>query len=1685
MKKIFKQLICLTLTICIVTGSIAFSVGELKVGAYSGTCGDGAQWSIDSGVLIISGVGTTGSYQAVSGSRSPWYSHKDEILYIKISEGITSVGVGSFQDCVNAVEVSLPESLKEISEMSFSGCNKLQRLRIPASVEKIDASAFLECSVLENISVDADNALFSDEDGVLFNKNKNRIFLFPKGKIATEYSIPEGVTEIGAYAFANCSELIRIDIPGSVNDIGMFAFMNCRTLLSANIPEGVTAIKSGTFFGCSGLYEVKLPSTVSNICSNAFGKCGSLMRINIPNATSTIDTTAFSGCPNLTVHCEKGSYANMYCIDNFIDYFYSNIASLFPMYYSSVYNGHTYGRFETSCTWQEAKLVCEMLGGHLATVTSAEEMTVIQSLLSEGTPDSYWLGATDEETEGTWKWITGEDFNYSLWGYGQPDNCGDVEDYLETWGRGSSWNDNDNYGNNTGATRGFVCEYEDFYSPDQTITYNGHIYSLYNESLTWTEAKAFCESIGGHLVTISDQAEQDAISSLFYLPKKWLYWIGFYDSNLDGTWEWVTGEPVTYTNWNTGEPNGATAATHTYAHMYSQQSGGNLKGCWNDECNDGYGTSHYRLANTGFICEVEPEYYSPLSGGYYNGNRYEVYNYNISWTDSQTFAQSKGGHLVTITDSQEASFVQQLYSDLTLSDEYINIGGFRYKHENKYRWVTGETFNYVNWGYNEPSNNQLVENFIQIYKYSNTWNDIGNKGSSYDGSVFIFEYESPKEVLTLSEPDGTVINRYKVQGGLPVDKPIKDYKPGYTAEWYKEPSLQNKWDFETDIITEDTTLYVYWVPNNYTVSFESNGGTCETDSMSVTYSNAYGELPSCSRIGYDFLGWFSNEDCTDSVDENSIVNIANNHTLYAGWLEQTVTSLKILSKPSKTDYYVGDSLDTTGLVITAIFSDGTTQDYDTGYSCSPEIFTRQGKYRIKVEFKNKTVYYYVTVKEPENMVLSVSSLPDKLEYHTGETFDSVGLELLLDYGNGITKEIKSGYTSEYDFNTPGTKYVTINYKVGETYLTTGFNVNVIESDYVIYSEPVICNGESFEVPIKVRANKGLREFSIDLSYDDSIIRPISAEVSNDLKGTFSESIDQSTTNTFNVFWNGEDVYYNDGTLFTVTFEPIANKKCETAIELCYNQTETCDENWMDATLNCMPIKVELIVPEAPILYTNKVNAISGETFEIPIYISNPLNLSQASICISYDRNAFSLVSVHSDCGTTLASNDSTLNIDWSGNLMNDDVLLTVLLKAELTAVNQYNFNIACVNAVFEGSGTITCQDILVNVQNQNSARIYCEYPELEPGEDIDVDIMIESNPGIMGFSLTVEFDPTILTFESVLKSALINVGSFDYSLTLTETVGILKLIWNNTENVSGNGDIFKLSFATSADDTYVSTLLKISYDENDTFNSNWDTVVFDCENAMLQKHIPQKYSIFWHVNDKVYKTLQIEYTKIIIPDFSPEHYNIVAWTPEIPELMPENELHFYALLEPTIYTATFYIDNEVISVQKYTVETEKLDEPQIPPKEGRIACWEYYNLKSGGDKEIHAIYNWPKVNLISQKTLHIGEKYMLIASSNFTATKTIWSSDNTNIAVVDNKGLVTAVGIGTCVIRVTRYGVDDLGNTIESKSFATIIVTKEKEEYSSAQDKFRSLFERFFTECLYDFAENLKRLGFILASLKQ
>lgn len=84
-------------------------------------------------------------------------------------------------------------------------------------------------------------------------------------------------------------------------------------------------------------------------------------------------------------------------------------------------------------------------------------------------------------------------------------------------------------------------------------TYNGHFYEVTSSSMTWTEANDYAQTMGGWLVTINDQAEQDWLEDTFGTST--MYWIGFNDLATEGTWEWANGETSGYTNWDSGEPN--------------------------------------------------------------------------------------------------------------------------------------------------------------------------------------------------------------------------------------------------------------------------------------------------------------------------------------------------------------------------------------------------------------------------------------------------------------------------------------------------------------------------------------------------------------------------------------------------------------------------------------------------------------------------------------------------------------------------------------------------------------------------------------------------------------------------------------------------------------------------------------------------------------------------------------------------------------------------------------------------------------------------------------------------------------------------------------------------------------------------------------------------------------------------
>lgn len=92
--------------------------------------------------------------------------------------------------------------------------------------------------------------------------------------------------------------------------------------------------------------------------------------------------------------------------------------------------------------------------------------------------------------------------------------------------------------------------------PSDAKEFNGHKYYIYENSMTWQEAKEYCENLGGYLVTITSKEEQEFIQNYIaeknYSNKR--FWIGTTDSAKEGTWTWVTGEKFSYNNWGKGEP---------------------------------------------------------------------------------------------------------------------------------------------------------------------------------------------------------------------------------------------------------------------------------------------------------------------------------------------------------------------------------------------------------------------------------------------------------------------------------------------------------------------------------------------------------------------------------------------------------------------------------------------------------------------------------------------------------------------------------------------------------------------------------------------------------------------------------------------------------------------------------------------------------------------------------------------------------------------------------------------------------------------------------------------------------------------------------------------------------------------------------------------------------------------------
>lgn len=171
--------------------------------------------------------------------------------------------------------------------------------------------------------------------------------------------------------------------------------------------------------------------------------------------------------------------------------------------------------------------------------------------------------------------------------------------------------------------------------------------------------------------------------------------------------------------------------------------------------------------------------------------------------------------------------------------------------------------------------NQTTSRSLYIKEIKMTYSDsVMYNVSFFDGTKEYTEYA--KKV----EENGKLI------------RPTDPEKEGYVFDaWYKESTFDNKWDFENDIVAADTKLYAKFLPEaevtKYTVIFKSDENTV-INTVTVKEGNSVGEPKNPVKDGYQFDGWYTDVNCTDKYDFNTVVSA--DLTLYAKWLAKYTVS---------------------------------------------------------------------------------------------------------------------------------------------------------------------------------------------------------------------------------------------------------------------------------------------------------------------------------------------------------------------------------------------------------------------------------------------------------------------------------------------------------------------------------------------------------------------------------------------------------------------------------------------------------------------------------------------------------------------------------------------------------------------------------------------------------------------------
>ncbi len=1085
---------------------------------------------------------------------------------VKLSKSLTTLWYYAFMDCTSLTEVEIPKSLTEGSYRdysydsyvrygAFNGCNNLKTVSFEEGCTEIASGLFANCKNLETIVI---------PDTVTVIES----YAFYNATTLKSIVLSEELQSISSCAFSHCSSLEVVEMYDNVTWVGSSAFEYCTNLSKVTLSKSLETIGDRAFWDCDKITEIVIPKTLTSAGYNyystysdynglkyyyyvyyggAFGSCSGLKNISFEPGITTIPSYLFLECDGIeeivisdTV-TTMGSYA-FSCAENLKNITLSSNLTLIGEY--AFTNCISLESIDIPDSVTEIRSNAFHNCTSLASAELSEELTTLYPFAFYGCSSLTEINIPKTLTKGARVSTNNYGYQYIDSSYAFAE-CSSLKTVVFEEGCTVI---------NYGLLRG--CKtIETIVLPNTVTTINEYAFSgatnlksiIFSENLAsiWDYAFYNCSSLESAIIPDSvtsmgtyvfrgctslaevklPNIRKNITQGVFYncisltrieLPETVITIASYAFYNCDN---------LTYIS----IPEGVNTIS-----SYAFYDCDNLAEVTIGEGTTEIGTSAF------YDCDLlkTVSFPSTINNIYDSAFRYCDVLENITFRNKfiantglvigqYAFADCPAIKSINFPNGLTTIGAYAFLNDISLATVYLppsvsSVDSTAISYPRKLT-ITGVAGSYAQ-TFAENRGCNFTE-FVNIINGLYLKNGENEKATITTGDYFTPEFEftteidgaEPTDIIILSSSNsrvtinnnrlyanstGTTVITATATGGLTYQFEVEVVAVRSIA--ITEAPYRTEFSYGEELDLSGMVLTATF--NNGTT------GTTEKYTVSGYDSKLYGE----QTINISFKGYSASLNVT-VIDDR----------VYA-------TAIELTSLPDKTVYIRGESLDFTGMVISAINTDGSVTAV-RGYNITGFNKLKVGTQTLTVTYTDPTVQqvfsltFDITVRAAAVSSVQIQTLPSKLYYYPYEQLNTSGLSLLVTYENDTFENITSGYELEYDFTTSGTKNVTITYGGQSAQFTVTVGEDEDTPAVNVYCDTAV-RGEQLRVTVELKNGENISNLALKLSYDTSILTLVGTENYGIFKNVSLDSEDSSI-----IYLSNKNTYYTGSTAFILVF----------------------------------------------------------------------------------------------------------------------------------------------------------------------------------------------------------------------------------------------------------------------------------------------------------------------------------------------------------------------------------------------------------------------------------------------------------------------------------------------------------------------------------------------------------------------